>query len=95
MLWEESLSLLADYIESWQSLPRKLARDVAKEVGRADTTVLAPWELAGDGWRQYIKDRQEAHAYERNYAYPGSKSTNIERFFRESLGLSENPGCLA
>jgi hypothetical protein len=58
-----------------------------REIRRADVS-LAPWELAGDGWRQYIRDRQEALAYERNYSFAGPKSASVERFFNESLGLS-------
>lgn len=93
-LWEaycedvvaEGLDLLVEYVASWRSLPPALARAIAKEIRRADV-VLAPWELADDGWRQYIRDRQEALAYERNYSFAGSKSASVERFFNESLGL--------
>jgi hypothetical protein len=94
-LWEaycedvvaESMNLLIDHVPTWKKLPHRLARDVAKEVRHADTALLVPWELAGDGWRQYLKDRQDARAYERNYDFSGPKSANIERFFGESLGL--------
>jgi hypothetical protein len=95
-LWEaycedvvaESLNLLIDHVPSWKELPRRLARDIAKELRQGDTPLLAPWALAGDGWRQYLRDRQTVREYGRNYDFSGPKSANIERFFSESLGLA-------
>jgi hypothetical protein len=94
-LWEaycedvaaEALDLLVDHVPTWKELPQALSRGIAQEIRSADTPLLAPWDLAGDGWRQYIKDRQEVRAYQRNYDFSGPKSANIERFFGESLGL--------
>jgi hypothetical protein len=94
-LWEaycqdvvaEALDLLVDHAPTWRELPRPLARDIAKELRHADTPLFAAWGLAGDGWRQYIKDRQTGRAYQRKYDFSGPKSANIERFFSESLGL--------
>jgi hypothetical protein len=95
-LWEaycedvltESLTLLVDHAPSWNSLPRRLTRDISKEIRKEETIILAPWMLADDGWRQYVKDRQQARSYERNYDFSGPKSANVERFFSEGLGLS-------
>jgi hypothetical protein len=94
-LWEaycedvvtESIDLLVQFAPTWKSLPRRLVRDVAKELRQGDAVLLAPWELAGDGWRKYIKDRQTQLAYQRNYDFAGPKSASVERFFSESLGL--------
>lgn len=95
-LWEaycedvmsESLALLVDHAPSWSSLPPRLTRDISKELRKDDSVVLAPWMLAGDGWRQYVKDRQSARSYERNYDFSGPKSASVERFFSEGLGLT-------
>lgn len=95
-LWEaycqdvvtESLNLLVDHAPTWRSLPRPLVREIAKEV-RQSEVLLAPWDLAGEGWRQHMKDRLLLRAYERNYDFSGPKSANIERFFSESLGLRD------
>ena len=94
-LWEaycediaaESLELLVDHVPSWKGLPQQLVKSIARELRKDDTVLLAPWELAGDGWRQYVKDRQEARSYGRNYDFSGPKSASIERFFSESLGV--------
>jgi hypothetical protein len=93
-LWEaycedivaECLDLLVAHVSGWKELPQRLARDIAREI-RNGEVILAPWELAGDGWRQYVKDRQEARSYGRNYDFSGPKSGSIERFFSESLGV--------
>jgi RiboL-PSP-HEPN len=95
-LWEaycqdvltESLTLLVDHAPSWNSLPRRLTRDISKELRKDDSVTLAPWMLAGDGWRQYVKDRQLRLSYERNYDFSGPKSASVERFFSEGLGLT-------
>ena len=96
-LWEaycedvlaECLTLLVDYVPTWKQLPQRLARDIAKELRKDDTVLLAPWELADEGWRQYIKDRQLARSYGRNYDFSSPKSANIERYFSEFLGLTD------
>ena len=96
-LWEaycqdivtEALDILVDHAPTWEQLPRQLARDIAKELRNNNMPLLAPWELAGDGWRAYIKDRQEAHSYQRNYDFSGPNSANVERLFSESLGLRD------
>ena len=95
-LWEaycedvltESLALLVDHAPSWSSLPRRLVRDISKEMRKEETTMLAPWMLADDGWRQYVKDRQLVRSYQHNYDFSGPKSADVERFFSEGLGLS-------
>jgi hypothetical protein len=95
-LWEaycedaltECLTLLVDCIPTWRQLPQRLKRDIAKEL-RKDETLLATWALADDGWRQYVKDRQLARSYERNYDFSGPKSANVERYFSEFIGVAD------
>jgi RiboL-PSP-HEPN len=96
-LWEaycqdivtEALDILIDYAPTWEQLPRQLTHDIAKEIRSSNMPLMAAWDLAGDGWRKHIKDRQEAHAFQRNYDFSGPKSANVERLFSESLGLRD------
>ncbi|MBT2228359.1 HEPN domain-containing protein [Nonomuraea sp. NEAU-A123] len=95
-LWEaycedvvaESVAHLVKHAPQWDALPRALTKVVAKELRSGDTE-LAPWTLAGDGWRTYIEDRLEMLARRREFYFASPKSANVEKLFKEALGIED------
>ncbi|MEV0388737.1 HEPN domain-containing protein [Nonomuraea sp. NPDC050643] len=95
-LWEaycedivtESVAHMVKYAPQWDALPRALTKVVAKELRNGDTE-LAPWALAGDGWRTYIEDRLEMLARRREFYFASPKSLNVEKLFKDALGVED------
>ena len=83
---DESLALLVRYAPGWQNLPQPLLKAVTKELRNLNED-LAPWMLAGDGWRQYLMDRQPILAQKRNYSFATPKAKQVDSLFLESAGI--------
>jgi phage-related protein len=50
---------------------------------------LAVWRLAGDGWRDVLHTRVSYLQKERNRRLNTPTSTNIDEFFKQTLGIDE------
>jgi hypothetical protein len=49
---------------------------------------VAVWTLAGDNWRTVLNDRKKLFEVERNRGFNTPKAANIDRLFRQTLGIS-------
>jgi hypothetical protein len=91
-LWEaycedvvtEALNHLVARAPAYGSLPPGLISDVEKSIRSGKDS---PWVLAGDGWRQYIRDRREGLERRRNKDFASPKSEPVEQFLRQVLGI--------
>jgi hypothetical protein len=93
-LWEaycedivtESLDYIAAHAPSCRALPSGLVSEIEKNIRSGKDS---PWELAGEGWREYIKKRREGFEKKRNRDFTGPKSRSVEEFFYNVLGIEE------
>jgi hypothetical protein len=93
-LWEaycedivtESLDQIVAHAGSYQSLPPVLIKEIAKNIQSGKGTA---WDLAGEGWRDYIKARRDGFEQKRNKEFAGTKSASVEQFFYQVLGIEQ------
>jgi hypothetical protein len=84
----EALDLLSKRASSPADLPLLLRKQLAKEM-RSASHELAPWDLAGDGWRQLVARRLEAYTTKRNRNFNTPRANNVRDLFRETLGIED------
>lgn len=82
----EGLDHLVTHASNPEQLPMLLRKLVAKELREHDHE-LAPWSLAGDGWRTVLKDRLADLQAERNRKLNTPKSANVDELFKDALGI--------
>lgn len=87
----EALTLLVAHAPDHSSLPAPLRKRVASELEN-EKHDLAVWQLAGDGWRQCLKDRLARLQDERNRRLNTPKADRIDELFDEALGVSKVSG---
>jgi hypothetical protein len=93
-LWEaycedivtECLAYVAMYAPSYKSLPQTLVNEIEKNMRSGKDS---PWDLAGEGWRDYIKKRRAGYEKKRNKDFAGPKSEPVEEFFYNVLGIEK------
>ena len=93
-LWEaycedvvtESLNHIIAYAPSYHSLQQGLIEEIQKTIRSGKDS---PWDLAGEGWREYLKKRREGFERKRNKEFAGPKSESVEQFFSHVLGIDE------
>lgn len=89
-IWEAYVEDLASevvqhyvhHLSDVNKLPKDLRQRVAKELEGP-----AVWKLAGDGWKQELRNRLKALEAKRNTALNTPKADYVERFFVEALGI--------
>jgi RiboL-PSP-HEPN len=84
----EALEHLVSRVDATDDLPKELRTQVAAEL-RDDEHQLSVWRLAGDGWRQYVRERLERLTDQRNRALNSPKAGNIDRLFLQAVGIKE------
>jgi hypothetical protein len=70
------------------ALPAELRRLVAKEL-KSDAHELRIWDLAGDGWRDTVRNGFEALREARNRKLNTPKAQNIDGLFFSALGIKD------
>jgi RiboL-PSP-HEPN len=93
-LWEaycedvatECLNHIAVHAPTYQSLPPSIIEDIQKNIRSGKGS---PWDLAGDGWREYIRQRGKGYEIKRNKDFAGPKSGAVEQFFLRVLGVED------
>lgn len=93
-LWEaycedvvtECLDHIAAHAPMYQSLPPSIIEDIQKNIRSGKGS---PWDLAGDGWREYIRQRGKGDERKRNKDFAGPKSSAVEQFFLRFLGVED------
>ena len=84
----EALAHLVANCEDASDLPKELKKRVLDElVGQAHE--LAPWELAGEGWRTVLTDRLERLQAQRNRRLNTPRAVQIDELFVTTLGISK------
>ena len=84
----EALLLIVDEATAATALPVPLQRIIARELQQSPHE-LAIWRLAGDGWRDVLRDRLEDLHEERNRRLNTPKTGNIDELFRSALGIEQ------
>lgn len=87
-LASEAVKLLVNQAKKAQFLPKYLKQKIANEL-KNDRNDLAIWRLADDGWRTEIATRLERLQAERNRRLNTPKSDEIDKLFREAIGLDK------
>lgn len=82
----EGLRSIVENAPSSATLPKDLQKAVAAELKKEDHD-LAIWALAGDGWRQVLRDRLERMTEERNKRLNTPKAVQIDELFLKTLGI--------
>ncbi len=93
-LWEaycediaaEALKHMVEHAPEPERIPLELRKQIAKEL-RANSHELAPWELAGDHWRDFLDARLESMTDERNRRLNTPKASQIDDLFLRALGI--------
>jgi hypothetical protein len=96
-LWEaycedlvtECLNYITAHASTPMTLPQSIREDIQKSMRSGKDS---PWDLAGDGWREYIKNRNRGFERKRNKDFAGPKSTAVEEFFLTALGVEDLRG---
>jgi hypothetical protein len=82
----EALAHLVSNTKSPQDLPVELRKQVAKELTKSPHE-LAIWQLAGEGWREFLMRRQDELQEARNRRLNTPKAAQIDDFFQRTLGV--------
>lgn len=82
----EMLNHIVEHARGPSRLPKELKKRVAKEV-RAEKNELAPWDLAGGGWRRLLRTRLATMKTERDRRVNTPKSVQIDSLFEEAIGF--------
>ncbi len=82
----EILLHFAKTAESTDALPIELKKTVVNNLGKHE---LAPWTLAGDGWREILRERASRIARPDDRSLSTPCSTEIEAFVKKEAGISD------
>jgi hypothetical protein len=93
-LWEaycedvvtECLGYIIDHAPTYQALPNLIIESIQTRIRQGHGSV---WDLAGDGWRDYVRGRNQGFAKQRNRAFAGPKSAAVEELFVNTIGLRD------
>jgi hypothetical protein len=84
-LVEEALDAIAGKAADFNRLPGDLRQQVARSI-KANPNQLAPWDLAGDGWKSYVKNLLKQKQSGTGHA---PKSRTIRDLFDQALGIPD------
>ncbi len=84
----EATIFLIDNIRDPKDLPKNLRKAIAKEI-KETSNDLSPWELAGNGWRAFIKSRFENLAMAGVNQLNTPKSNKIKDLYFKTLGIED------
>lgn len=93
-LWEaycedlvtECLDYVTEYAPTYRALPQSIIDDIKKSMRSGKDS---PWDLAGDGWREYVRNRNRGFERKRNRDFAGPKSAAVEELFVSALGIED------
>ncbi len=69
-------------------LPKELRKRVVKSINE-EVHELAMWNLANDGWKNYLKARLDKLRQERNWSFMSPKSEKVRDLFADALGIED------
>ncbi|HEY3317814.1 MAG TPA: HEPN domain-containing protein [Coriobacteriia bacterium] len=82
----EAVDHLVDHIEHPAQLPMDLRKELAAKI-KEEHHELAVWRFADDGWRTVIRENREKLVRERNHSFMSPKSHQVDKLFKETLGI--------
>ncbi len=82
----EALAHIVAHAKSGKTLPTELKKTVASEIKKA-LNQIEMWELADDGWRQFLTSRLEGLKTERDRNLNTPKADHIDRLFLDAIGI--------
>lgn len=82
----ECLGHLVTHAADPELLPKRLRQQIALDL-HDDKNQLAPWSLAGEGWRDVLTARLKSLQEERNRSLNTPKAANIDDLFDRALGI--------
>lgn len=84
----EASAFIAGFAASDNQLPTELKKNIAKEL-KQEKHDLAIWRLAGEGWKEVIRNRTEPDALR----LQSGKSHHIDEFYRNTIGMKNVSTC--
>jgi RiboL-PSP-HEPN len=96
--WEAYVEDLADevvqhyvnHLSETAQLPVDLRKTVAREL-EAQSSKVAVWKLAGDGWKKELRARLKGMREKRNLGLNTPKTDYVDQFFERAIGVSDVP----
>ena len=96
--WEAYVEDLADevvqhyvnHLSETAQLPVDLRKTVAREL-EAQSSKVAVWKLAGDGWKKELRARLKGMREKRNLGLSTPKTDYVDQFFERAIGVSDVP----
>ncbi len=93
-LWEaycedvvtECIDQITEYASTYRALPQTIREDIQKSIRSGKDS---PWDLAGDGWREYVRNRNKGFERKRNREFTGPRSAAVEQLFLNAMGLED------
>jgi hypothetical protein len=82
----EALEHLINHAKDANTIPEALRKQVAAEMRGQSAHELAPWSLAGDGWRTVLESRLAILREKRNRNLNTPKTSNIDDLFLRAVG---------
>src|SRR5260370_40187765 len=71
------------------AISRSICEDIQRSIRSGKDS---PWDLAGDGWSEYVKDRNKGFERKRNKDFAGPKSAAVEELLFNALGIEDLRG---
>jgi hypothetical protein len=87
-LADEALGYLVRRASGPDALPEPLKKIISTEL-KAAKHELAPWKLAGEGWRKLMTERAAELRAERNRSLNTPKADEIRGLFARTLGITD------
>lgn len=82
----EALTHIIENIDNPDELPKEIKKSVAKEINES-VNKIEVWKLAGNGWKDYLKQREMVYTKDRNRVFNTPKPIQTNEFIEKVLGL--------
>ena len=84
----EALDHMVTHVKDPGKLPKEMKKQVAKEVKAAQNEIEV-WELANQGWKNYIRERMPAFRQARERSFNTPKAQNTAEFIKLMIGIDD------
>lgn len=83
----EALEFLIENISDSKNIPKEIKKQISKEIQSKAKNEIEMWELAGDGWKTYLKNRLGKLKEGRDRSFNTPKSIQTSEFIKQTLGI--------
>jgi RiboL-PSP-HEPN len=84
----EALAFIIENLKHSDDLPKELKKQIAKEI-KDEKNELEMWQLADDGWKDYLKKRLKKYEESRNRSFNTPKSAQTDDFIQRTIGITK------